>query len=83
MIFKFSFIVLAIFAGILISNAYAEAGQQGAPVGVIRDQITSIKFLDAYFGTSDEKIEAAPGDTNMPFTVIMANVGTQDLTGIR
>ncbi|MEJ2259549.1 MAG: hypothetical protein P8X78_03405, partial [Nitrosopumilaceae archaeon] len=42
-----------------------------------------VKFLDAYFGTLDEKIEAEPGDDNVPFTVVFANVGTQDITGIR
>lgn len=42
-----------------------------------------VKFLDAYFGTLDEKIEVEAGDSNVPFTVIFANVGTQDITGIR
>ncbi len=42
-----------------------------------------VKFLDAYFGTIDEKIEAEPGDDNVPFTVVFANVGTQDITGIK
>ena len=42
-----------------------------------------IKFLDAYFGTADGKIEVDAGDKNVPFTVIVANVGTQDITGIR
>ncbi len=42
-----------------------------------------IKFLDAYFGTPDEKIEIEAGDENVPFTVVFANVGTQDITGIR
>ena len=80
---KLVLIGLVVFGGLIFSDAYGAAGQQGAPVGVIREQITSIKFLDAYFGTEDEKIEVGPGDTNMPFTVILANVGTQDLTGIR
>ena len=42
-----------------------------------------VKFLDAYFGTINEKFEVSPGDRNVPFTVVMANVGTQDITGIR
>ncbi len=42
-----------------------------------------VKFLDAYFGTIDEKFEVDAGDKNVPFTVAMANVGTQDITGIR
>ena len=67
---KLVLIGLVVFGGLLFSDAYGAAGQQGAPAGVIREQITSIKFLDAYFGTADEKIEAGPGDTNMPFTVL-------------
>ncbi|MCA9820250.1 MAG: hypothetical protein KC440_05765, partial [Nitrosarchaeum sp.] len=35
-----------------------------------------VKFLDAYFGTINEKFEVSPGDRNVPFTVVMANVGT-------
>ena len=42
-----------------------------------------VKFLDAYFGTLGQKIEVDAGDSNVPFTVVMANVGTQDITGIR
>ena len=42
-----------------------------------------VKFLDAYFGTEDEKMEVEPGDRNVPFTVVLANVGTQDISGIR
>lgn len=44
---------------------------------------SDVKFLDAYFGTKDEKMEVEPGDKNVPFTVVLANVGTQDLSGIR
>ena len=42
-----------------------------------------VKFLDAYFGTLNSKIEVEPGDSNVPFTVVFANVGTQDITGIK
>ncbi len=42
-----------------------------------------VKFLDAYFGTTAEKFEVDSGNKNIPFTVVMANVGTQDITGIR
>ena len=58
-------------------------GPADAPLGVLRDFVISIKFLDAYFGTEGEKIEVAPGDKNVPFTVVMSNVGTQDITGIK
>ena len=58
-------------------------GPADVPQGVLRDNVISIKFLDAYFGTEGNKIEVAPGDKNVPFTVIMSNVGTQDITGIK
>ena len=68
-----------------LSFAYdgARLGPADVPQGVLRDGVLSIKFLDAYFGTDTEKIEVAPGDKNVPFTVIMSNVGTQDITGIK
>ena len=68
-----------------LSFAYdgARLGPADAPPGVFREQILSVKFLDAYFGTDGSKIEVAPGDKNVPFTVVMSNVGTQDITGIK
>ena len=66
----------------LIPLSFGE-GTIGIPQGVLRDHVISVKFLDAYFGTDGSKIEVAPGDKNVPFTVIMSNVGTQDLTGIK
>jgi len=45
--------------------------------------IIDVKVLDGYFGTISEKIEVNPGDENVPFTVVLANVGSQDITGIK
>ena len=44
-----------------LSFAYdgARLGPADVPQGVLREGILSIKFLDAYFGTDDEKIEVA------------------------
>nr|AIF11079.1 hypothetical protein [uncultured marine thaumarchaeote KM3_49_A08] len=75
-------LMMALVVSPLIPLAFSE-GTIGAPEGVLRKSITSIKFLDAYFGTSSGKIEVGPGDKNVPFTISMANVGTQDLTGIK
>ena len=36
-------------------------GPADVPQGVLRDNVISIKFLDAYFGTEGNKIEVAPG----------------------
>ena len=66
-----------------LSFGDARLGPADVPQGVLREGVLSIKFLDAYFGTDSEKIEVAPGDKNVPFTVIMSNVGTQDITGIK
>ena len=68
----------------LTPMSFAERlGPADVPQGVLRDNVISVKFLDAYFGTEGDKIEVAPGDKNVPFTVIMSNVGTQDITGIK
>lgn len=37
------------------------------------------EFLDAYFGIMGEKIEVSPGDQNVPLTVVLTNVGSQDI----
>ena len=77
-------LMMALVVSPLIPLAFSEATScVGCPEGVIRKAIISIKFLDAYFGTSSGKIEVGPGDKNVPFTISLANVGTQDLTGIK
>ena len=43
---------------------------------------TGIKLLDAYFGTTEEKMEIEPGDFNVPFTIVLANVGNSDIVGL-
>ena len=64
----------------IISDVYAQVGTGDSP---FERKFGDVKFLDAYFGTIDEKLEVTPGDQNVPFTVVMANVGTQDITGIK
>ena len=41
------------------------------------------EFLDAYFGMMGEKIEVSQGDQNVPFTVVLTNVGSQDIIGLK
>ena len=77
----FIFLMVALVISPLIPTVFSST--VGVPEGVLRNTITSIKFLDAYFGTSSGKIEVGPGDKNVPFTISLANVGTQDLTGIK
>lgn len=71
-------ITVLIISPLVTVEAYAQTAGQAFERG-----FGDVKFLDAYFGTTDEKIEVEPGDKNVPFTVVMANVGTQDITGIR
>src|SRR5512147_3223956 len=58
-------------------------GQVSSNESPFKREFGDVKILDAYFGTLNQKIEVAPGDKNVPFTVVFANVGTQDITGIR
>jgi hypothetical protein len=77
--------LLVLFSILLISqlalvNVYAQLGSEKSP---FERDFGDVKFLDAYFGVADEKIEVSPGDRNVPFSIVAANVGTQDITGIR
>ena len=77
--------LLILFSILLISqitlvNVYAQVAGDKSP---FERDFGDVKFLDAYFGIADEKIEVSPGDRNVPFTVVAANVGTQDITGIK
>jgi len=63
-----------------VLDAHAQLGKGDSP---FERNFGDVKFLDAYFGTLDNKIEVTPGDKNVPFTVVFANVGSQDITGIK
>ena len=67
----------------IFDNSYAQITSGGFGNSPFERDFGDVKFLDAYFGTAGEKFEADAGDKNIPFTVIMANVGTQDIIGIR
>ena len=68
---------------IIFDNSYAQISSGGFGQSPFERDFGDVKFLDAYFGTINEKIEIEPGDGNVPFTAIFANVGSQDITGIR
>ena len=51
----FIFLMLALVVSPLIPTVFSTT--VGVPEGVLRNTITSIKFLDAYFGTSQEKLK--------------------------
>lgn len=65
--------------------AGAAWGQQAQGFGdsPFEREFGAVKFLDAYLGLPGAKAEVGPGDRNVPLTVVLANVGTQDITGIR
>ena len=66
---------------ILQVDAYGQTLRLGeSPSG--REYIGT-EFLDAYFGIMGEKIEVSPGDQNVPLTVVLTNVGSQDIIGLK
>lgn len=67
----------------LFSNAYAQISSGGFGDSPFERKFGEVKFLDAYFGTLNDKLEVNPGDKNMPFTVVFGNIGTQDISAIR
>ena len=71
------------FSMLIFDDSYAQITSGGFGNSPFERDFGDVKFLDAYFGTIDEKFEVDAGDKNVPFTVVMANVGTQDITGIR
>jgi hypothetical protein len=73
-------LTLIFVAQLIVPDAWAQLGKGDSP---FEREYQDVKFLDAYFGTLDQKIEVTPGDKNVPFTVVFANIGTQDITGIK
>jgi len=67
----------------VFDNSFAQITSGGFGDSPFERDFGDVKFLDAYFGTLNEKIEIEGGDSNVPFTVVFASVGTQDITGIR
>ena len=65
------------------SNAPPPSAFSGFGSSPFERDFGDVKFLDAYFGTEEQKIEVEPGDSNVPLTVVFANVGSQDITAIR
>ena len=73
-------IILSLIILVPVLDASAQLGKGDSP---FERNFGDVKFLDAYFGTLNNKIEVTPGDKNVPFTVVFANVGSQDITGIK
>src|SRR5579863_9362177 len=85
MIYKTILLTAILLMGYLVVPSYAQssAPEQALPgTSPFTHQFTDVKLLDAYFGYPNQKIEVQPGDKNVPLTLIFANVGTEDITGI-
>ena len=67
----------------LAAAAAAAPGADAQQLSPFESKFGAVKFLDAYFGQPGSKLEVRPGDSNVPLTVAIANVGAQDITGIR
>ena len=78
----FSLFVIGL-SPLIFDDSFAQITSGGFGDSPFERDFGDVKFLDAYFGTLNEKIEVEAGDSNVPFTVVLANVGTQDITGIR
>lgn len=81
---KLFFLLLGfLLVSVFMDNSYAQITSGGFGDSPFERDFGDVKFLDAYFGTLNQKIEVEAGDSNVPFTVVFANVGTQDITGIK
>ena len=78
----FSLIVLLLIP-LITDDSFAQIKSGGFGQSPFERDFGDVKLLDAFFGTIDKKIEVDPGDDNVPFTVVFANVGSQDITGIK
>ncbi|MEC4849169.1 MAG: hypothetical protein RI100_08280 [Nitrosarchaeum sp.] len=76
-------LTMLLFIPLIIDDSYAQIKSGGFGQSPFERDFGDVKFLEGYFGTIDKKIEIDPGDDNVPFTVVFANVGTQDITGIK
>ncbi|MDE1828890.1 MAG: hypothetical protein KGI25_01065 [Thaumarchaeota archaeon] len=85
MIYKTILLTAIFLAGQLVIPSYAQsAPEQLAPQeSPFEHGYNDVKFLDAYFGYPNQKIEVQPGDQNVPFTILFSNVGTEDIAGIK
>lgn len=84
MMFKFLVLSLVLVTGQLVIPSYAQDAEHLAPgPSPFEHGFNDVKFLDAYFGPAGQKIEAEPGDRNVPFTIVLSNVGTEDISGIK
>lgn len=83
MIYKTIALVVLLLAGQIVIPSYGQGEKTIPGVSPFEHDFVDIKFLDAYFGTSGQKIEVEPGDKNVPLTIALSNTGSQDIAGIK
>jgi hypothetical protein len=72
LIYKTIILAVLLLAGQIIIPSYATSGEILTPsISPFEHDFVDVKFLDAYFGTSGQKIE------------VLSNTGTQDISGIQ
>ena len=76
----FALIGILAISQLIILDVFAQVSSGDSP---FERKFGDVKYLDAFFGIPGEKIEVEPGDRNVPLTLVFANVGTQDIIGIR
>jgi len=83
LIYKSIMLLTILLAGQVIIPSYAQAPEQLTPSeSPFEHGFNDIKLLDAYFGPAGQKIEVEPGDKNVPLTIVLSDVGTEDISGI-
>lgn len=84
-IYKTILLGVIFLAGQLVIPSYAQSAPEQAPPGasMFEHGYTDVKFLQAYFGYPNQKIEVQPGDQNVPFTMEFSNIGSDSIAGIR
>ena len=74
--------ILLVLGQIMIPNVSAQ--EKTIPgESPFQHEFVDVKLLDAYFGIAGQKIEVEPGDQNIPFTVVLSNAGSVDISGIK
>lgn len=82
--YKIILLASILILGQLVIPSYAQFSTVPPPgANFFEHAYTDIKFLNAYFGYPNQKIEVQPGDQNVPFTIVFSNVGTEDISAIR
>ena len=84
MIFKMLPLVIAVvlMTPFIIDDTFAQIVAGPSNDSSFERDFGDIKYIDAYFGTPEKKIQVDGGDHNVPFTVVLVNIGSSDITGI-